>query len=55
MYSIQKRPSITGLWHTHMKDNIERNAIIRADLLKRQFPNSHVRVIDENGALIYQA
>jgi ribulose bisphosphate carboxylase small subunit len=55
MYSIQHRPSLTALWQTHMKDNTERNAIMRAELLKRQFPSHYVRVIDENGALIFQA
>lgn len=55
MYNIQHHPSLTALWQTRMKDNTERNAIMRAELLKRQFPNHYVRVIDKNGALIYQA
>jgi hypothetical protein len=55
MYLIQQRPSTNGIWHTYMKDNSERNAIMRADQLKRQFPQQLVRVVDENGSLIYQA
>lgn len=55
MFSIQHRSSLTALWQTHMKDNTERNAIMRAEQLKRQFPNHYVRVIDKDGSLIYQA
>ncbi|WP_423679688.1 hypothetical protein [Undibacterium sp. WLHG33] len=55
MYSTQQRPSNTSFWHTYMKDNSERSAIMRADQLKQQFPNMQVRVVDDNGRLIYQA
>jgi hypothetical protein len=33
----------------------QRSAIMRADQLKQQFPNMQVRVVDDNGRLIYQA
>ncbi len=55
MYSVQHRPSITGLWHTYMKYSSERSAIMRADQLKREMPTHYVRVINEDGALVFQA
>jgi hypothetical protein len=54
-FIVEKRISITGLWSVYMPANSERVAIIRADQFKQQHPSMHVRVVDSNGFLFYQA